>query len=213
MDRKLRVEQHTGSRPCHGICREVRVSPNAARRLMGTLRTAGSLMRLQLVLLSALLTCAACSHSSPPAPPADDAAVRNAIEAEIAKSVEATRTQNIETYMECIPEDWVMQGENGERVTRDQLRANVLRDWGIIPHTLAIETKVDSLQVHGDAATVYTSQRWERLMLQRDGKTRDTVLTTQKHRETWRKTPRGWMAFEIEELGGEVWVNGKPYQP
>src|SRR3989442_1076719 len=100
MDRKLRVEQHTGSRPCHGICREVRVSPNAARRLMGTLRTAGSLMRLQLVLLSALLTCAACSHSSPPAPPADDAAVRNAIEAEIAKSVEATRTQNIETYME-----------------------------------------------------------------------------------------------------------------
>jgi len=172
-------------------------------------------MQLRLLSVLTLLASASCTHTSPPAatPPGDDALVRNAIETEIARSVEATRTQNIEAYMECIPEDWVMQGENGERVTRDQLRANVLRDWSIIPRTLAIETQIDSLQVHGDAATVYTSQRWERLMLQRDGKTQDTVLTTQKHRETWRSTPRGWRAYEIEELGGEVWVNGKPYQP
>src|SRR2546425_12402774 len=175
----------------------------------------GEFMQLRLLSVLTLLASASCTHTSPPAatPPADDALVRSAIEAEIAKSVEATRTQNIEAYMECIPADWVMQGENGDRVTRDQLRANVLRDWSIIPRTLAIETKIDSLQVHGDAATVYTSQRWERLMLQRDGKTQDTVLTTQKHRETWRHTPSGWKAYEIEELGGKVWVNGRPYQP
>src|SRR2546426_11536311 len=119
----------------------------------------GEFMQLRLLSVLTLLASASCTHTSPPAatPPADDALVRNAIEAEIAKSVEATRTQNIEANMECIPEDWVMQGGNGERVTRDQLRANVLR-WSIIPRTLA--------------------QRWERLMLQRDGRTRDTVLTT-----------------------------------
>jgi len=50
-------------------------------------------------------------------------------------------------------------------------------------------------------------------MLQRDGKTTDTVLATQKHRETWRKTPLGWFAYETEELGGEVFVNGKPFPP
>jgi hypothetical protein len=91
------------------------------------------------------------------------------------------------------------------------LRQNILRDWSIIPRTLAIETKIDSLEVHGAGATVYTSQRWERQMFERDGKTVDTVVTTQKHRETWRKTQRGWMPYEIKELGGDVLVNGKPF--
>jgi hypothetical protein len=50
-------------------------------------------------------------------------------------------------------------------------------------------------------------------MLQRDGETPDTALTTQRHKETWRKTPRGWFAYELEELGGEVFINGERYQP
>jgi hypothetical protein len=28
----------------------------------------------------------------------------------------------------------------------------------------------------------------------------------------WRKSQRGWMGYEVKELGGEVFVNGKPYQ-
>lgn len=67
--------------------------------------------------------------------------------------------------------------------------------------------------MEGDTATVYTSQRWERLMLQRDGETTDNVVTTQKHRETWRKTPDGWRLYDVEELGGEVFINGEPYDP
>ena len=50
-------------------------------------------------------------------------------------------------------------------------------------------------------------------MLERDGKTIDHVVTTQKHRETWRHTEKGWMNHGVEELGGEVWVNGKRYEP
>lgn len=50
-------------------------------------------------------------------------------------------------------------------------------------------------------------------MLRRDLVTVDTVLTTQRHRETWRRTRAGWRQYFIEELGGQIWLNGKPYKP
>lgn len=114
--------------------------------------------------------------------------------------------------MAGIPDDLAIHDHSGHIITKAQLRTNTLRDWSIIPKTLSIRETIDQLDVKGDTATVVTSQRWERLMLERNGKTTDTVLTTQKHRETWRRTTRGWFAYEIEELGGEVFVNGKRYK-
>jgi hypothetical protein len=46
---------------------------------------------------------------------------------------------------------------------------------------------------------------------ERDGVTRDTVVTTQKHREVWRRTKSGWRLSRVKELGGTVMVNGKPF--
>jgi ketosteroid isomerase-like protein len=140
------------------------------------------------------------------------AKVRREIEAEIARSVEATRSQNIDAYMAGTPDDLVIRDESGEIITKEKLRANTLRDWGIIPKTIAISMVIDSIEVTGDTATVFTSQRWQRLMLERDGKTTDTVLTTQKHKEIWRRTARGWLRYEVTELGGDVFVNGKLYK-
>ena len=141
------------------------------------------------------------------------ARIRTAIAAEIAKSVEATRTENIDAYMDQIPVGLVIRDESGEIITREQQRENTLRDWHVIERTRAIEVVIDSMTLHGDSATVFTSQRWDRLMYERDGKTLDTVVTTQRHREIWRVTPGGWRSFEIEELGGTVEVNGRPYVP
>ena len=138
--------------------------------------------------------------------------VRREIESTIARSVEATRSQDIDAYMALVPDGATIRGDSGETISRDQLRSNILRDWSIIPKTLSLSVSIESVAVHGDSATVVTSQRWERLMLERDGRTTDTVLTTQRHEETWRKTPEGWRAFDVKELGGEVFVNGKPYQ-
>ena len=160
--------------------------------------------------VSLLLLAGCARHSDESIPRAESEA---AIEAAIARGVEATRAQDIEAYMALIPEDAILRVDTGEIVTRDQLRANALRDWSIIPRTLSIGVAIDSIDLNGDSATVYTSQRWERLMFQRDGKTTDTVLTTQRHKERWRKTPRGWFAYEVEELGGEVFMNGKRYKP
>ena len=139
--------------------------------------------------------------------------MRTQIEAAIERSTEATRAQDIDAYMAEVPEDFAVRDESGALITREQLRDNVLRDWSVIPKTLAINVTIDSLAVSGGSATVFTSQRWERLMLHRDGTTTDTVLTTQKHKETWRRRHGSWFAYEIDELGGEVFLNGRRYQP
>lgn len=145
--------------------------------------------------------------------PSDESVARSDIESVIARGVEATRAQDIDAYMALIPGDAVLRDGAGGTVTREQLRANVLRDWSIVPRTLSISVAIDSLAVNGDSAAIHTSQRWERLMLQRDGVTTDTVLTTQRHKEIWRKTPRGWFAYVVEEQGGEVFINGQLFEP
>jgi hypothetical protein len=180
------------------------------------------------IALALLVACgaAACATHRPPAslgpsaPPVHLASVRAEVQAAIDRGVEATRRQDIEAYMAELPEDLAVRNDSGRVLTRDELRADVLRSWAIIPRTLAIQVVIDSLHLlapasggAGDSVAVWTSQRWERLMRRRDGITVDTVLTTQRHRETWRRTTTGWRQYVVEELGGEVWLNGKPYRP
>jgi ketosteroid isomerase-like protein len=164
-------------------------------------------------LASFLIT--ACLLADPP-PNLESAKgqARKAIETAIARSLAATRNKDIDAFMASIPENWSVVDGEGHRIDRKQLRANTLRDWKIIANTIAIEEKIDSLKLDSPTqATVFTSQRWERMMYERDGKTQDHVVTTQRHRETWRKDQDGWKGYAVQELGGKVWVNGKLYEP
>lgn len=164
----------------------------------------------KLIFLSTLLMFAtsACVH-----PSQRTRTIRASIEQSIARSVEATRTEDIDAYMAEIPDDFVLYDESGAIVSQEQQRADVLRDWSVITRTIAISTTVDAIEMRGDTAIVHTSGRWERLMLRPDGKTTDVVLTTQKHRETWRETANGWKGYDIKELGGDIFINGQPYKP
>jgi hypothetical protein len=138
--------------------------------------------------------------------------VRAEIEAQIARTVDATRRQDIETYMKTFTPDFEESATDGDQGKLADLRAHALRDWAIIPATRDLWARIDSMgEVAGDTVVVYTNQRWERLMLERDLVTRDTVITTQKHREVWRRTGLGWRLSRVTELGGSIVVNGKPY--
>jgi len=159
------------------------------------------------VILSAALSACAGPHVR------DLPSAKKSIEASLQRTAQATQAKDIEAYMAEIPQDFVINDESGEVITRDQQRKNILRDWSIIPRTISLTNVVESIDLNGNVAIVTTTQRWERLMLQRDQKSTDHVVTTQKHRETWRHTPKGWFAYEIDELGGDIFVNGKPYKP
>ena len=113
--------------------------------------------------------------------------------------------------MSLIPTDFELTNENGQIITREEQQAFILRDWSIIDTTLHNVYVVDSIDIYPDSVIAFTSQKWERLMFQRDGLTKDTVITTQLHRETWRNKSSGWMNYGITELGGKIYINGELY--
>ena len=137
--------------------------------------------------------------------------IKTAIQQELDKCVEAVNSKNITLYMSLIPTDFELTNENGQIITREEQQAFILRDWSIIDTTLHNVYVVDSIHVFPDSVIAFTSQKWERLMFQRDGLTKDTVITTQLHRETWRYNSSGWMNYGITELGGEIYINGELY--
>lgn len=162
---------------------------------------------------AAVLGVAACGWAA--APSCDVADVRAEIEAVLAETGRATRAQDIDAYMRLIPEGALIDDTSGEQIDREALRANVLRDWAVIPETIALEHTVESVEMRGcDEAIAMVGQRWERTMTRPNNAPGvDRILTTQRHRETWRRTADGWRAFHIEELGGEIYVNGELYAP
>lgn len=142
------------------------------------------------------------------------ATIESEIKKEIDKGIEATRSKNIDAYMSQLPNDLNLKDENGNLISRQQQRANTLRDWAIIDTTLNIEMKIDSIRfLRRDSIIVFTSQSWKRMMFQRGGVKTDTILTTHEHRETWIKNDNGWFGYYIEELGGTIFINGEEYNP
>ncbi len=133
------------------------------------------------------------------------------IQKQLDKCVQAVTTKNIDLYMNLIPEDFIIKDKNGEIISREKQKEYTLRDWSIIDTTLNNKFVVDSIKNYGDSVIAYTSQRWERLMFRQDGKTKDTIVTTQKHIETWKKTTKGWLNYEVQELGGNIFINGRLY--
>ena len=141
-----------------------------------------------------------------------DTEIKNDIQKQLDKCVQAVTTKDINLYMDLIPEDFIIKDQSGEIISREKQKEYTLRDWSIIDTTLNNEFVVDSIKTYGDSVLAYTSQKWERLMFRQDGKTKDTILTTQKHIETWRKTAKGWLNYEVKELGGDTFINGKLYK-
>jgi hypothetical protein len=88
----------------------------------------------------------------------------------------------------------------------------VLR-WSVIPRTLSVAHVVGTPRVNGDAATVLTSRRWERMMSCPDGSGADRPWPRRSSGETWRRIPNGWFACDTAELGGDIFINGEPYTP
>ena len=173
-----------------------------------------TLPRTIALILSCALTIPDSGCTRSPAGSGSDLAdqARGQIEAQIARTVDATRRQDIDAYMSTFAPDFEEIATDGDQGNLADLRAHALRDWAIIPATRDISARIDSMgPVAGDSVIVYTSQRWDRLMLERDLVTRDTVITTQEHREVWRRTARGWQLSRVTELGGTILVNGKPY--
>lgn len=168
-------------------------------------------MRIVLALIALAAGCAANGAIAE----CDASGIRAAIDAEIQKGVQATIDEDIDAYMDGVPDDYRIVEDDGSITDKAALREHALRSWAIIDRTIDLSITLDSIDVAASCtdATVMTSQRWERMMRRRDDSGSDTVLTTQKHEERWRLKDGRWYNYEIKELGGEIFINGEPYTP
>ncbi len=160
-----------------------------------------------------LLLVSGCAAAPGQSCPVDD--IRAAVDAELQRGVRATIEEDIDAYMDGVPDDYLILEDDGSVTDKAALREYALKSWAVIDRTISLEITLDDLAVAADcqSAEVATSQRWERLMRRPDGGGPDNVVTTQKHRERWRLTGGRWLNYEIDELGGEIFINGAAYQP
>jgi catechol 2,3-dioxygenase-like lactoylglutathione lyase family enzyme len=140
---------------------------------------------------------------------------RREIATEIEAGLDATRAQDFARYSAGIPANFAMRTPDGQTVNREQLLAEIAQQWSIIVKVLELEMTIDTFQLEDDGltATLVTSQRYRRIMKTRDGLGQNDVLTTQRHNERWQRLAEGWRCISIEELGGEIFVDGEPFTP
>lgn len=164
-------------------------------------------------LLACLFAAAGCAHAPGSECPVDD--IRAAIDAELQRGARATAEEDIVAYMDGVPDDYRIVEDDGSVTDKAALQDYALESWSVIDRTISIEVRLEALDVGPDCRTAEatTTQRWERLMRRPDGSGPDNVVTTQTHRETWRLTDGRWLNYDVVELGGEIFINGEPYNP
>lgn len=141
------------------------------------------------------------------------AAVREAIRDKIQYGVETTIAEDIDRYMEGVPQDLRILGGDGSVTDWGALKAKQLQAWDVITRKNLLEIDVTGLEVgcNSTCATAATDQRWERKMIGKDGVTEFNIVTTQKHIEAWEIRHSRWAQVSIEGLGGTTLVDGGPY--
>jgi hypothetical protein len=144
---------------------------------------------------------------------------KSEIERVIKRTMECNSKKDIGCFMESFDSSFVLESPESavkiRTITKDSVQKDILRDWSITSKIFEVERWIDSIYIpSADSAIVFTNQFYHRTFLRPNGQPgEDDVVTTQKHRELWVKRIDGWKQQRIRELGGSVYVNGKPYNP
>ena len=145
--------------------------------------------------------------------------VKSDIEALLRDITDCTKRKDINGFMASCDDTFILESnetaDSNRTIAKDTLKADILQSWGIITKIYQVENWVDSISVPAsDTAIVFTNQFFHRTFSRPNNLPgEDDIITTQKHRETWIKRPNGWKQSRIKELGGFIYVNGKPYSP
>ena len=141
------------------------------------------------------------------------------IEALLRDITTCTKKKDIDGFMASCDRTFVLESneiaDSNRVIAKDTLKADILQSWDIIKKIYQVENWVDSIHMPSvDTAIVFTNQFFHRTFLRPNNLPgEDDIISTQKHRETWIKRPEGWKQSHIKELGGFIYVNGKPYTP
>ena len=174
--------------------------------------------------LSAMILLAACKNTTGNSrATVQDECLTLKVKAEIGKVIRQARDCNqrkdIDCFMDSFDSSFVLESndpdDKGRAISKDTTRKDILRSWSIISKMYEVEQWIDSFTLLSpDTAIVFTDQFYHRTFTKPNNLPgEDDVVSTQKHREVWIRRDKGWKQARVKELGGAIYVNGKPYNP
>lgn len=136
---------------------------------------------------------------------------RTAIQAQIDRNLKARAARDSATFWSIFTPDYRYRAYDGQVVTREEAARGFMQslndEVAVRPET---KITIDSLQVHGDTAIVYTRQHYARSQLAADSSVQELV-TNVTQRERWLKTRGGWKVQYLEEIDeGPFYLDGQP---
>jgi hypothetical protein len=151
---------------------------------------------------------------------ADDpyAAVRAELERQYSRIAAAYFHNQPDSVLALRAADFTSKAPNGEVWSTDRTKAYTRASFEQVERTLRLSFAIRGLIVRGDTAAAEIHQQWARIQ-QKAGQLR-TVETSADQRETWIKTPSGWLLHLVDDVRPGAWIvdgkridPSKPYDP
>ena len=154
-----------------------------------------------------------CEQKRPQAPaPADEpaAAVRRALVARYAENEAGFFARDPDRVMRLRHPDFHTITPDGKVSTREQMYERTRAFIGRIERFDTLTETITSLTLEDDTAHAIVDQRTARQQRFPDGALHE-VRTSVVQRESWKKTPEGWMLWRVDQIQpGATLVDGKP---
>lgn len=139
--------------------------------------------------------------------------VRRAIEDWYGRNVEAFRAKDVAAVMALRTEDFHTITPDGKVNTRADMEAYTKRFLGRIDHFISLDFQIGTIEVQGDLASAYVTQKTVRMQRFPDG-TLHKVEARAVQRESWKKTAEGWKMHRVDNVqDAGLFVDDQPYKP
>ncbi len=139
--------------------------------------------------------------------------VRRAIEEWYDRNIAAFNAKDVKAIMDLRTEDFHTITPDGKVNTRADMEARTKLFVDRIDHFISQKFEIGTIEVEGDLASAYITQRTVRMQRFPDG-TLHKVEAGAVQRETWRKTSAGWKLYRVDDIRDDgLLVDDKPFKP
>jgi ketosteroid isomerase-like protein len=137
--------------------------------------------------------------------------VRKAIQEWYDLNIAAFNAKDVAAIMDLRTDDFHTITPDGKVNTRADMEARTRLFVGRIDHFISQDFRIGTIEVEGDLASAYITQRTVRMQRFPDG-TLHKVEAGAVQRETWKKTDTGWKLYRVDNIRDDgLWVDDKPF--
>ena len=139
--------------------------------------------------------------------------VRKAIGEWYDRNVAAFNAKDVAAIMALRTDDFHTITPDGTVNTRADMETRTRLFLDRIDHFISQDNRIGTIEVDGDLASAYITQRTVRMQRFPDG-TLHKVEAGAVQRETWKKTAAGWKLYRVDDIrDGGLLVDDRPYKP